>query len=527
MPAIIKNNINTFSANQFLNMFNTNNDVNWITGTLYNIGDIVTNANRRYIASTTGTSGVNNPTHINGIVSDGSVDWLFIENDIDNDYYHNNLYMVLGKSTQWDDDNIPPTPLNSDNNDIQDLQDAIMFKRVYETNVKLALKRYDWISGTLYDSYDKNVEDFNYINPFYVLNSEADKNIYKCIYNNNGIVSTSEPTGQLLTPFITADGYIWQYMGSVNPSDAINFLTSDYIPTGLKLFDDSSAQWNIQNNAKSGAISTVNVINGGGNYQAIPTLLIEPTQGETITTPMTATVSLNGGIIDKITVNDYGEGYIKAPTIKIIPDGGDVANIHNPTITITETGGIIDGVIISNAGHYFDNIINVTINTVGGSGATLTPILDNDNILTGFTVVNGGTGYVTGEDVTLDDGTTNSHDYKIDIQMQPKNGHGYSIIEELGAKYLIINSRFDNDEGGYIPTNINYRKIMLVVDPLISGTLDYATAPKYKGLDNPDYGVTSSEDIKANSGSILYLEYSTPIDRNPNQIEDIKLILKF
>lgn len=53
----------------------------WLTGTGYSSGDFVRNANKLYLAATTGTSGATAPTHTSGTVSDGGVDWEYISTD--------------------------------------------------------------------------------------------------------------------------------------------------------------------------------------------------------------------------------------------------------------------------------------------------------------------------------------------------------------------------------------------------------------------------------------------------------------
>lgn len=53
----------------------------WVTSTAYTAGDFVRNANKLYLAATTGTSGATAPTHTSGTVSDGGVNWLYISTD--------------------------------------------------------------------------------------------------------------------------------------------------------------------------------------------------------------------------------------------------------------------------------------------------------------------------------------------------------------------------------------------------------------------------------------------------------------
>lgn len=67
------------------------------------------------------------------------------------------------------------------------------------------------------------------VKPMYVMTSE--RNVYKCLSNNNSIPSTVEPCGDYTSSngnIATSDGYIWKYMFNVKPSN--RFLTDEWIP---------------------------------------------------------------------------------------------------------------------------------------------------------------------------------------------------------------------------------------------------------------------------------------------------------
>ena len=52
---------------------------NWVTGEVVAIGDARRNAGNHYTAATAGTTGATAPTHTTGTVSDGAVDWTWID----------------------------------------------------------------------------------------------------------------------------------------------------------------------------------------------------------------------------------------------------------------------------------------------------------------------------------------------------------------------------------------------------------------------------------------------------------------
>jgi hypothetical protein len=439
MTAIIKNDVRVFNANQFINAFSKKNYTVWETATAYSAGDIVVNGSYKYIASSSGTSGATPPTHTSGSASDGAVDWMFVEVAANTSFFENNLYVAIGKVDEWTAEPTPDAPLDDDATKYPDLASVLSAKRLESNSVSYAIQRFDWVSGMAVVQYDPTVESFAYANAFYVFTDE--NNIYKCLHNHNGSVSTSKPTGTAVDPFITADSFVWQYMGTVDASQAIQFLTSGYIPVSKKLADDSSAQWNVQQNAKKGSVSTVTVTDGGTGYTtATVTFDAAPAGG----TDAQGIAIINGGVVEEIQVTTVGEGYETTPAIVITGDGADAT---------------------------------------------------------------------------------------ADAVLAPKDGHGANILTELNARFITINARFDDTEGGYFPiTGENdFRQIQLLVDPKdISG--DLATAPRYIGPDHDDWDgaeTSGKSEFMKGSGVTLYVENIAPVVRSSGQIEDIKVVLKF
>lgn len=439
MTAIIKNDIRVFNANQFINAFSKRNYSVWETATAYSIGDIVTNGSYKYIATSAGTSGATPPTHTSGAASDGGVDWMYVEVAANTSFYENNLYVAIGKVTEWTGEPNPDAPLDDDATKYPDLAQVLSAKRLESNSVSYAIERVDWVSGMAIDEYDPTIESFAYTNPFYVFTDE--NNIYKCLHNHAGSVSTSKPTGTAVDPFITADSFVWQYMGTVDASQAIQFLTSGYVPVVKKLSDDGSAQWNVQQNAKPGSVSTVNMTDGGTGYTtATVTFDAAPAGG----TDAQGTAIIQGGVITEIQVTTVGEGYETTPGVTITGDGAD---------------------------------------------ATAVAVL------------------------------------------APKEGHGANILEELNARFIVINSRFDDTEGGYFPiTGENdFRQIQLIVDPKdVNGNI--ASAPRYIGPDHDDWDgaeTSGKSEFMKGSGTTLYVENIAPVVRSSGQIEDVKVVLKF
>ena len=182
------------------------------------------------------------------------------------------MYLFVGKNTAFPDDNNPPTPVNSTANiEFTPWRDMFGAKRIQSTDVTHAIERYNWTSGTVYDAYDD--QDTNLLDDdFYVLTE--DYNVYKCLFNAGGTASTTKPTGVSTLQFTTADGYIWKYMYTVTTSNALKFLTNDYIPVQTLAADDGSDQWDVQAAAVDGGIHVIKVTAGGSGYATAPAVTI-------------------------------------------------------------------------------------------------------------------------------------------------------------------------------------------------------------------------------------------------------------
>ena len=329
----------------------------------------------------------------------------------------NAMYMFIGRPLSWTDDNNPPTPVDSLNDEYDAYANMTALKKVSSTDVSHAIIRRDWTSGTKYDEYRHNYTSSNtatsgastlWASTFYVVTS--DYNVYKVISNNNGANSTVMPTGTSTNILTTGDGYKWKFMYSISASDVIKFVTSDFIPVktigakagvegevgglGSAASDDNSAQWDVENGATDGTIEHARVTAGGSSYGSDGTYNVA-ISGDGASGQIQVTVSSN--TITAVAVNAVGSGY-------------SVASI--------------------------DNALLRTATSSSGTGAAF------------------------------------------DIIISPKNGHGSDPTEELGGNYVIVNSRLEYAEGsGDFPTDNDFRQIGLIVNPTNAGgnTLSSAT----------------------------------------------------
>jgi hypothetical protein len=238
--------------------------------------------------------------------------------------------------------------------------------------------------------------------------------------------------------------------------------------------------------------------------------------------------------------------------------------------------GSIEIVRVISGGSGYGVAPSVTI-TGDGTGATANATISGGAV-TAVTITNAGSGY-TKASVSFGSGAA----VALPI-ISPRYGHGADPIEEMGAKYIMINVRLDGSESNTISTANEFRQVGIVRDPYLYGTTTRATASSYRqsfkyqmaavsGTFTLDETITSGSNTAsvvewtspylyttkpvnqnfANSatatggtsaatgtiagittpglqpytGDILYVENRVPISRAADQIEDVKLIIQF
>lgn len=179
---------------------------------------------------------------------------------------NNAFYTFAARAAPWPNENAPPTSMNSVAELERTIPSEILFaKYVPEGYSNLMIDRYDWTSGTVYAHYDDGDPDL-FDKEFYVVTYEAGSyHVFKCLNNNNGAESTSQPllaeTAADDVYYSTADGYQWKYMYSFNTTSFNRFATPDYVPV--------VANSAVTGNAISGAIETYIIDSPGGNYNSV------------------------------------------------------------------------------------------------------------------------------------------------------------------------------------------------------------------------------------------------------------------
>jgi len=257
-----------------------------------------------------------------------------------------NFYYFIGKVLPWADPFNPDAPQDTQSYEHDTRNKILAVKKITIADVSFVIPRINWVSGTVYDQYDG---DYSTSFPassgatnlqsarFYVINSLF--NVYKCISNRNGSISTVEPTGTDLTTTTTADGYVWKYLYTIPLSSRNKFFTETLMPVQRAVFN---------------------------SYYS-------------------------NGEIDRIVINNKGSGYLGNSEVTLQVNGTFKSNVGNVVAEITpvfNVAGSIVGVKIRNAGN---NYATANISVIDNPG---TGVSYYKNLI-GVTITDPGSGYIS------------------------------------------------------------------------------------------------------------------------------------
>ena len=477
-----------------------------------------------------------------------------------------NYYLFIGKVTAWDDDNAPPTPTDSVQNQSYDhWRDMIAAKKIISTDVSHVIPRSNWTSNTVYTEYtDTNTTLFS--NTFFVLNSTND--VYKCLFNNAEANSTVQPTGTGTSIITTADGYQWKYMYTINSVDGLKWLTENYMPVKrIGAVDDGSNQWDVEQAAVDGAINIIDVTANGSGYTSTHTNTVNSVINSTAITLKSSTSAsddlYNGSVIhfssgtgsgQAFEVSDYTGATRTLVVNTAFTTTPDVTTTYfiNPKVAITGDG--TGALAVSN--------------TTAGAVSTVTIITPGSAYTNAVVAISAGAG--TGATATA--------------YIGPPGGHGYDAVEELGAYYVMMNTRLEYGESNNFTVDNDYRKIGIMKDPLyangdiatatlvdqavtlsvssvsgtftsdevvelnanttitgklidanssiirltdVYGTFVTGTANGQTSSASATIDAVSGGDFLKYSGDLMYIEQRKPITRASDQVEDLKIIFQY
>lgn len=414
-----------------------------------------------------------------------------------------NIYLTFGRVAPWANDLAPPQANSSVDTFNSVWANMIAAKQISGNDVRHAIPRYDWVANTSFVAYDHCLSQDLYApnTKFYVLTS--DWNVYKCLSNNNGGLSTVMPTQiQTNISIEEADGYIWKYMYTLTNEERIRFMTDSYIPVQTLDRDNNSLQWRVQDDAIDGAIEAITITNGGSGYSNANSVIVQITGNGTAAEAI-ARVNTTSQTVTSIVMTNKGYGYTNA-IVSITDSNGSGANAR---AIISPTGGHGKDPLRELGGSYL--ILNPRIKSnedglipVQNDFREIAIIQDPVEATTGNTA--SGRVYSQVMIVTV---TSGSEDYDLDETVYQGGSLATATFTGVVTNWDATNQQLMLTNTVGTPT----------FNPLVGNN---STTSRY--VDS-----ITDKDLVDRSGHLLYVDYIQPITRSIDQTEDYKIVLKF
>lgn len=415
------------------------------------------------------------------------------------------LYLTIGRVYPWNNE-AAPTQANTSIATLNQIwENMIGAKNITGNDIRHVIPRYNWVSNKIYNMYDDclcSLILYSANNPFYIVNSEW--NVYKCLSNGNGKISTVEPLQTLTdTAVEEADGYIWKFMYSISSEEQLRFTTDDFMPIKTLVTPDNSLQWTVQNQAINGSIDSIIVDNVGSNYFNANTISIS-IEGDGIDATAIARVNNATNTISSIITTNRGRNYSYA-TVSITDSTGLGSNARARAV-FAPTGGHGSDPLRELGGSYL--VLNVRLS--GDENGKLLTLNDYRQIAILQDIQNfdgtkaNGVSYNQTTTLTLTSGTT---DYTLDEYV-------YQGPSFNAATFSAIVANWDSSNSVMNLTNVRGTPTISALTGVSSGTSRFI-----QSVIDPE--------LKKYTGKLFYIDNIQPIYRSNDQTEDFKIILKF
>jgi hypothetical protein len=418
------------------------------------------------------------------------------------------LYCFIGRVDQWDNDNSPEQPLQTQAYLKQVFKNMFAAKQITSSDLSPVLQRIDWTYNTTYYYYQDNfdmlqVDDNGFLKyPFYVKN-QYDQ-VFKCLWNNNGGPSLYEPyfePGTYGTNNIynnPLDGYKWKYMYTIDSGSKLKFMDDSWIPVPL----GANSPNPLISTAGYGDIEAINITNGGSGYDSVNSVVTIAITGDGY--GATATPVISGGQITDITVTNPGSNYTFA-NVSISSTLGSGATAISPVSPV--------------GGHSFD-----PISELGTSRIMFDIEFDKDETGTIPTDVKYHQVGILVNPTTngLSPLPANGSIYDTSTQLILAPGFGSYQYDEIVYQGSPTNPTFVGTVVSFDLATSRLRVInttgTLITNASLYGSVS-TTTRTLLGYNTPEFTLFS--------GLIVYLENRSAIQRSTEGIEQFKFVLSY
>lgn len=418
------------------------------------------------------------------------------------------MYCFLSRVLPWTNENQPATP-NQDQKSIKDIyKNIFVVKKVNASNISPVIQRIDWETGYVYDYYQDDVDMFELdlngflIREFYVRNKYDQ--VFKCLWNNNGGVTSDEPFFQpgsygTNNIFTGTDGYKWKFMYTIDVGRKTKFMDITWMPVPVQKTapdpNSGSAGW--------GDIEVINVVNTGSGYDPANSTLSIVITGDGTGANATAQV-VNNEITDVLVVNQ-GSNYTYA-NVSVVSALGSNATFIAPVSPI--------------GGHGYDSVSELgcsrTMVTIEFNGS------ENGNIPIDIDYRQVGL-IVNPTALSTAPNPANGAIYKTTTDVVVAPGFGiYGLDETVYQGTSLETATFSGtvlsfDEASNVIKLINTTGTRTLNAPINGNSTQ--TSRTVLTVSTPDFVIYS--------GFLTYVENRSSVQRSVDGIEQFKFVLKY
>lgn len=453
-------------------------------------------------------------------------------------------------------------------------------KRISSSDVIRVIPKIEWKTGIRYDMYRHDYSSSNpakntgglrlYDANYYVITDEY--KVYICINNGANIVNSFKGNPSTIKPEHTdsneyidrGDGYVWKYLYTVSPGDAIKFDSTNYISVPNNwMTSNSSSISEVRDSAIDGSIRAI-VIEKPTKYLNSSNSVICDIKGDG--TGATAAVQFDSeGYPSKVTILTPGYGYTYATLdLDSVVSSYEVGNKSIFNVIIPPSGGHGYN-LYQELGAYraliYSRIENSTTDPdfiIGNQFSRVGIIKNLKSYGSGSGLFNGTTGSglyglaLSGNasseslDVVIEQSNTNAKGFLTSKQVvssvtfikyiQPRENYvdNYynNIVTRSFDPYINANYTGLSTSSSYTFSEFNNDSIKIYNSANTSFntySVTSITGNQYNGTYLGQYfseGV-SKPDINIKSGDILYVDNRSSVTRQIDQREDIKIIIEF
>jgi hypothetical protein len=421
------------------------------------------------------------------------------------------LYVFLSRVDSWPDDNVPPVPTQDQRYIKSVFANIFVAKQVSSNQISPVIQRIDWQSDVVYQYYQDDIDMFaldqngSLLNSFYVRNRYDQ--VFKCLWNNNGALSTVEPFFQpgsygTNNIYVGSDGYKWKYMYTIDVGSKKTFMDAGWMPVPVGYNTPNP----LQTAAGIGDIETINVINGGSGYDpanAVVDIAITTTSG--LGSGAAGTPIIQNGVITDVVVTNPGSNY---------------SNYTINVVSAIGSGAVLDSDVSPIGGHGFDPVSElgcshtmITCEFNGSEGGIIPTDIDYRQV---GIVINPTS-------LSTFPNPANGAIYKVSTDLVVAPGFGVYTSDELVYQGSSL------ETASYVGTVLSFDPATNVIHiinitgtPTLNATVVGNTSKTARTLLN-----VSTPDFVPFSGYMTIIENRTGVQRSFDGIEQFKFVLGF